>query len=76
MKSNVIMTVVEVPVKKFPWIGVGVSSGVVVLFTSEREGTVIGKLEGSRDDRSIGQFGNSWSPSSFVALDGSVTLSN
>ena len=56
---------------KFPCLGKSKTSGIVVLFTSYGEGTVLMKFEGNADE---GEYINDWAMDSFYPITEPITI--
>lgn len=62
----------EAKERKYPWIGVGEKTGVIVLFYSSGCGTALNQT----NSYCPGVYNTYWADSAFIELAGSITLSN
>lgn len=58
----------------FPQLRISKTSGFIVLFVSEMEGTVV--LPAKNGCTSLGHYSKGWSPGFFEPYSGSLTLTN
>ena len=55
---------------KYPWVGVGVNSGVIVLFIGPKCGTALKQTR----DYELGEQSRFWDESSFTPFKGEITI--
>lgn len=68
MKSTFTATL---PLKKYPYLGKGNNSGVIILFTSDRSGVVIAN---PRYPSELGKYNKDWCESNFKPVEGEVVI--